>query len=78
MKKGSRTYNASLVAVQEGASHVKGIVNGMNCLIVPDTGAEITIVPGCLVYENQLLDEIVRVKGWNGITKTLQTAEVDF
>ncbi len=78
VKKGSRTYNASLVAVQEGASHVKGMVNGMDCLIVPDTGAEITIVPGCLVYENQLLDERVRVKGWNGMTKTLQTAEVDF
>ncbi len=78
VKKGRRTYNANLVAVQEGTSHVKGLVNGLECLIVPDTGAEITIVPGCLVYENQLLDERVNVKGWNGQTKSLQTAEVDF
>ncbi len=38
-------------------------------LIVPDTGAEITVVPGCFVYENQLRDERVIVKGWDGMTK---------
>ena len=65
-------YNTNWVAVQDGAAHVEGIVNGLQCQIVPDTGAETTIVPGCLVYENQLLDEFVRVRGCNGEPKTLQ------
>ncbi len=78
VKKGSSTYNTNWVAVQDGDAHVEGIVNGLQCQIVPDTGAETTIVPGCLVYENQLLDEFVRVRGWNGEPKTLQTARVDF
>ncbi len=78
VKRGSRTYNTSWIAVQNGASHVDGMVNGFPCQIVPDTGAEITIVPAPLVYEDQLRDDFVRVRGWNGEPKLLQTAEVDF
>ncbi len=42
--------NTNWVAVRECSSYVEGFVNGTKCQIVPDTGAEITIVPGCLVY----------------------------
>ncbi len=78
VKRGSRTYNTSWIAAQEGASHVDGMVDGLPCQIVPDTGAEITVVPASLVYENQLIDEHVKVRNWNGDTMVLQTARVDF
>jgi len=55
------------VSVRNGAPHVFGFVNGTKRKIVPDTGAEISIVPGCLVYGDQLTGEQVDVKGWNGI-----------
>ncbi len=73
-----RTYNTNWVVVREGAPHVIGFVNGTRCKIVPDTGAEITIVPGCLVYDDQLTDEQVQVKGWDGRPVSLYTAVVDF
>ncbi len=38
-------------------------MNGTKCQIVPDTGAEITIVPGFFVYEHQLRDKKVQVSG---------------
>ncbi len=41
VKNGSRTYNANWVAVQDGASHVEGMINGMPCQIVPDTGVRV-------------------------------------
>ncbi len=78
LKKSGRTYNANWVAVRERSSYVQGFVNGTKCQIVPDTGAEITIVPGCLVYEQQLRDEKVQVKGWKGVSEWLHTAVVDF
>jgi len=39
---------------------VKGMVNGMACNFAPDTGAEITVVPGCLVYESQMLQGCIQ------------------
>ncbi len=59
-----RTYIANWVSVRNGAPHVMGFVNGIICKIVPDTGAEISIVPGCLVYGDQLTGEHIEVKGW--------------
>ncbi len=76
--KRGRTYNTSWVAVRDGSRHVEGYVNGTKCRIVPDTGAEITIVPGCLVYDDQLSDETVRVRGWDSEPVSLYTAVVDF
>ncbi len=73
LRKGSRQYNANWVAVQKGAAHVEGNINGIPCQIVPDTGAEITIVPACYVYEDQAINEWVKVRGWNG-----EPAKVDF
>ncbi len=78
VKRGPRTYSTNWVAGQSGAPHVMGKVNGMPCRIVPDTGAEITIVPAAFVHESQLLDEFVNVRGWNCEPKLLQTAKVDF
>ncbi len=78
LKTSSRTFNASWIAMCEGASHVEGFVNGTKCQIVPDTGAEITIVPGCLVLEHQLTAEKVFVKGWKGVPELLHTAHIDF
>ncbi len=74
----NRTYNTNWVSVRNGAPHVFGFVNGTKCKIVPDTGAEISIVPGCLVYGDQLTGEQVEVKGWDGRPVTLETAIVDF
>ncbi len=78
LKKIGRTYNTNWVAVREKSPYVEGFVNGTKCQIVPDTGAEITIVPGCFVYEHQLRDEKVRVRGWKGVPEWLHTAVVDF
>ncbi len=78
LKKSGKTYNTNWVAVRERSSYVDGIVNGTKCQIVPDSGAEITIVPGCLVYEHQLKDEKVQVRGWKGVPEWLHTAVVDF
>ncbi len=73
-----KTYNTHWVSVQNGAPHVSGFVNGTQCKIVPDTGAEISIVPGCLVFDNQLTGEMVVVKGWDGRPVNLETAVVYF
>ncbi len=74
----NRTYNNNWVSIRSGAPYVTGFVNGSQCKIVPDTGAEISIVPGCLVYGDQLTGEQVDVKGWDGRPVTLDTAIVDF
>ncbi len=74
----NRTFNTNWVSVRNGAPHVIGFVNGSQSKIVPDTGAEISIVPGCLVYGDQLMGEQVDVKGWDGRPVTLDTAIVDF
>ena len=73
-----KTYNASWVAVRDHPSHAFGSVNGTKCEIVPDTGAEISIVPGCLVWEDQLTGDTVEVRGWDSDPVTLRVAIVDF
>ncbi len=73
-----KTYNASWVAVRDHPSHTFGFVNGTKCEIVPDTGAEISIVPGCLVYEDQLTGDTVEVRGWDSDPVTLRVAIVNF
>ncbi len=73
-----KVYNTSWVAVRDRPSHTFGSVNGTKCEIVPDTGAEISIVSGCLVYEDQLTGETVEVKGWDSDPVTLRVAIVNF
>ncbi len=65
--------------MNDDANWVEGEVNGMECIIAPDTGAELTVVPGDLVYEKQMLDDWVKeVKAATGAPVTLQLAEVPF
>ncbi len=46
VKPDPKPKNANWVAVDAGCPVVKGMVNGMTCDFAPDTGAEITVVPG--------------------------------
>ncbi len=69
---------ANWVAVDAGSPVVRGKVNGMDCDFAPDTGAEIAVVPGCLVYESQLLPDCIQVRGATGGPVTLCTAKVKF
>ncbi len=77
LKSGSKP-NTNWVAVEENTPVVKGRVNDVECSIIPDTGAEVTVVPGCLVYEAQILPEKVQVRGATGGPVSLCTAEVMF
>ncbi len=53
-----------------------GEVNGIQCQIIPDTGAEITIVPGHLVLASQLLEEYETIRGVAGGPVKAQCARV--
>ncbi len=53
-------------------------MNGTVCTIVPDTGADITLVPGHLVYSHQLVDQVEHVKGVSGLPVEVQCADVPF
>ncbi len=78
LKSGSKPFNTNWVAVEGNTPVVKGRVNDVECSIVPDTGAEVTVVSGCLVYEAQILPEKVQVRGATGGPVSLCTAEVMF
>ncbi len=78
LKRGRGPYHANLAEVKNITTHIVGIVNGEECPIVADTGAEITIVPGNLVYEGQITYEAVEIKDWQGSTDVLFTAAVEF
>ncbi len=60
---------------QEVAS-LTGRVNGIECTIIPDTGADITIVPGNFVSASQLLDDYELVRGVSGMPVKVQCAMV--
>ncbi len=77
-KRGRGPYHANLAEVKNKTTHVIGVVNGEECPIVADTGAEITIVPSDLVYEGQITDEVVEIRDWQGSTAVLSTAAVEF
>ncbi len=59
-----------------------GKVNDTPCVIAPDTGSDnrnnITLVPGHLVYEHQLVDQFERVKCVSGEPVLIQWADVPF
>ncbi len=78
LKAGNKPLTANWVSVQDGTPVVSGCVNGFKCDIVPETGAEVTVVPGCLVYENQILPDTIEVWGATGVPVTLCMAVVDF
>ncbi len=64
------------VAVEGDDNDLSGKVNGEPCTITPDTGAEITLVPGHMVYESQLVDEFETIRGVTGEPTLVQCARV--
>ncbi len=74
---GDRPKTCNLVAVKSDGHSVEGKVNGFESQFVVDTGAEITIVPGNLVYESQLLPDTVEILGATGVPVETRMAEVE-
>ncbi len=67
---------ANWAAVGQNNNSLLGEVNGIQCHIIPDTGAEITIVPGHLVLASQLLEEYETIRGVAGGPVKAQCARV--
>ena len=55
-----------------------GQVNGMDCRILIDTGAEITVVPEKFAMGVQYTGETLDLKGFNGSSEVSKLAEVNF
>ncbi len=53
-------------------------VNGRSSKYVPDSGAEITLVPEKLVDEKQYLSDVITIQGTTGIMIDVKTAKVKF
>ena len=53
---------------------IKGTVNGHKVDIILDTGAQITVVPGKYIYEDNLTGHTVDIMGINGSPRPYQTA----
>ncbi len=78
IRSGSKPKHNNWLAVGTDFPLVERKVNGLKCMIAPDTGAEITVFPGNLVYESQLLPGTVEVRGATGVPVHLCMAEVEF
>ena len=55
---------------------ITGTVNGHTTEIILDTGAQITVVPGKLIYEDNLTGESIDIIGINGDPRPYQTAKI--
>ena len=55
-----------------------GMVNGIETIILLDTGADLTVVPDNLVLANQVSDKSVNVRGLGGIAFQAKLAKVLF
>ena len=53
---------------------IKGTVNGHKADIILDTGAQITVVPGKYIYEDNLTGQTIDIMGINGSPMPYQTA----
>ncbi len=60
----------------QSVTPLTGEVNGTSCTIIPDTEADITVVPGHLVYASQLLEEFETVRSVSCAPVCVQCAEV--
>ena len=60
----------------DSINSIKGIVNGHDTDIILDTGAQITVVPGKLVYEDNLTGNSIDIIGINGDPRPYQTAKI--
>ncbi len=68
VKAGKPVKSVNWVATQGNENNLSGKINGESFTIAPDTGAEITIVPGHLVFE--------RIRGVTGEPTLVQCARV--
>ena len=66
------------VAVTSTSETISGKVNGFTTDLVVDTCAEITVVPGNLVYEGQILPDRVEIVGATGVPVSAKTARLEF
>ena len=57
-------------------SSIQGLVNGHKASIIIDTGAQVTVVPGKFVYDDDLTGETVSILGVNGDLMPYQTATI--
>ncbi len=78
VRQGDRPKKCNWVAATANCGTVSGKVNGLQTEFVVDTGAEITVVPGNLVYENQLLPESIEIVGATGVPVCTKLADVEF
>ena len=67
VKPGGPVKNVNWMVVTDSAHVMTGSVNGIEYDIALDTGVEITLVPGYLVYESQLIGRTESVKGATGV-----------
>ena len=56
---------------------IDGKVNGLACKFAPDTGAQITVVPDNLVFQDQVLEDTVVLRFGNGELERFPMAEVE-
>ncbi len=77
IKPGSRPRNANMVADGTDYPLIDGKVNGLACKFAPDTGAQITVVPDNLVFQDQVLGDTVVLRFGNGELERFPMAEVE-
>ncbi len=77
IRSGEKPKKCNWVATNSDVPTISGKVNDTDAEFVVDTGAEITIVPGNLVYESQLLPDTVCVRGATGLPVTTNLARVE-
>ena len=78
LKPGEKPKYVNWVAVTSTSETIPGKVNGFTTDLVVDTGAEITVIPGNLVYEGQILPDTVEIVGATGVPVSAKTARVEF
>ncbi len=77
LRSGEKPKKCNWVATNSDVPTISGKVNYIDAEFVVDAGAEITIVPGNLVYESQLLPDTVCVRGATGLPVTTNLARVE-
>ena len=78
LKPGEKPKCVNWVAVTSTSEIILGKVNGFTTDLEVDTGTEITVVLGNLVYEGQILPDTVEIVGATGVPVSSKTARVEF
>ena len=78
-KSSEKTRNCDLVASYDVSRALDGKINGHDCKVVVDTGADISVVPSSLVNDSQLFPETIEINGVTvGKWATINTAATRF